>query len=238
MNNFLKLNNIDKSNTYVIGDIHGCYYSLIDLIEKLPINANIIFTGDLIDKGLNSLKVVEFIKNNNYLCVLGNHEEFLLNNIYDVINNKLKTTWNTNEKYGGQKTIECYKYEEKTLKQHYKWIKELPLFIEIDNLIISHAFVLPYYNRRFEEKYRLAILNNRINSEHKKFWEENFEDYNVINIFGHDRNKDVIQGKNYFGIDTGLVYGNKLTAMKLSDFSITQIIINKKDYQNEIKCYL
>lgn len=229
MNNYLKIDNIDKNNTYVIGDVHGCYFSLMDLIKKLPKDANLIFVGDLIDKGKYIRNVVEFVKSKNYLCVLGNHEEFLLKFIYDAIDNNLEKTWNTNDEYGGKKTIDCYKENREILQEHYEWISNLPLFLEIDNIIISHAFILPYYKRRFNEDERMGLLNNRINSLHKKEWENDFENYNVINIFGHDHNDDVIKGKNYFAIDTGLIYGNKLTAIKLSDFSITQVNINSDD---------
>lgn len=36
---------------YIIGDVHGCYDTLIALIKKLPEKAEIIFLGDLIDRG-------------------------------------------------------------------------------------------------------------------------------------------------------------------------------------------
>ncbi|MFY4844058.1 metallophosphoesterase, partial [Aliarcobacter butzleri] len=62
---------------YIIGDVHGCYKSLLALIEQLPNkkNSKIVFVGDLIDRGKNSCEVIELIINNNYDCVMGNHEE-------------------------------------------------------------------------------------------------------------------------------------------------------------------
>lgn len=57
---------------YIISDIHGCYKSLLALIEQFPNkqNSKIVFVGDLIDRGINSYEVIEFVKNNNYDCVI------------------------------------------------------------------------------------------------------------------------------------------------------------------------
>lgn len=53
---------IKMKKTYIIGDIHGEYDTLIKLIEKLPFNAEIIFVGDLIDRGAKSREVIELIR--------------------------------------------------------------------------------------------------------------------------------------------------------------------------------
>ena len=55
--------------TIVVGDIHGCYNELkelmIDLKENQEYNENtdrLIFLGDYIDRGDDSYKVVQYIK--------------------------------------------------------------------------------------------------------------------------------------------------------------------------------
>ena len=63
--------------TYIIGDLHGEYGSLLQLIDKLPNDANLIFVGDLIDRGRKSKEVIQFVRENNYLCIHGNHEEMM-----------------------------------------------------------------------------------------------------------------------------------------------------------------
>ena len=67
----------------IIGDVHGCYKTLIALIEKLPKDRNITFVGDLIDRGPGSKDVVEFVRKNNYRCVRGNHEDMAKNTPMD-----------------------------------------------------------------------------------------------------------------------------------------------------------
>ena len=63
--------------TYVIGDVHGHYKTLLALTEKLPQNAKLIFVGDLIDRGPQSMEVVKFVRESGYLCVMGNHEHIM-----------------------------------------------------------------------------------------------------------------------------------------------------------------
>ena len=227
-NDFLNLSNIDLNNTYVISDVHGCYYSLMDLIDKLPKNANLIFVGDLIDKGAHNIKTVEYVINNKHLCVLGNHENFFINYIIESVGFFIENKWNTNNNYGGKQTVNEYLNKPDLVKKHFLWVENLPLTIKIDNFLISHAFVLPYYKRIILPEFKVAILNNRMNSHFKKNWEI-FDDYNIINIFGHDTVQEVIFEKNYIAIDTGCVYNKKLTALRLSDLSLTQVNKNIKD---------
>ena len=73
--------------TYIIGDVHGEFDSLRLLTDKLPKDSNLIFVGDLVDRGKKSKEVVEFVKSNNYLCVLGNHEKMMIDYGTSVIKN-------------------------------------------------------------------------------------------------------------------------------------------------------
>lgn len=65
----------------VIGDVHGHYDALSGLFEKIAPDKNdeVYFLGDLIDRGPQSSQVVEFVMNNNYNCIQGNHEIMLIN---------------------------------------------------------------------------------------------------------------------------------------------------------------
>ena len=65
---------------FAIGDLQGCLESLEGLIEQLPENAQIIFTGDLVNRGPQSLATLRFVKNlgSRARCILGNHDMHLL----------------------------------------------------------------------------------------------------------------------------------------------------------------
>ena len=69
--------------TYVIGDVQGCYTSLQLLLNKIRFNSRsdeLWFTGDLVNRGKDSLLVCQFIMSLGHQAktVLGNHDIYLL----------------------------------------------------------------------------------------------------------------------------------------------------------------
>src|ERR1051325_4735210 len=63
--------------TIVIGDIHGCYDELMDLLEKIGLGAEdrVVSVGDLVTKGWKSREVLElFMADGRFSAVLGNHD--------------------------------------------------------------------------------------------------------------------------------------------------------------------
>ena len=60
---------------YIIGDVHGCYNTLMALIAKLPKNAKLCFVGDFIGRGPNSKDVVE-AEHTKWMCHLPLYVEF------------------------------------------------------------------------------------------------------------------------------------------------------------------
>lgn len=64
-----------------VGDIHGCKHELVMLLDKMKFNPkhdHLITTGDMIDKGPDSLGVVDLLLEMNASCVRGNHEDRVL----------------------------------------------------------------------------------------------------------------------------------------------------------------
>jgi serine/threonine protein phosphatase 1 len=66
---------------YVIGDIHGCFYTLeklLDKVQKKDSEAQLIFVGDYIDRGLNSRQVLDLVielQKQGAVCLRGNHDD-------------------------------------------------------------------------------------------------------------------------------------------------------------------
>ena len=69
-------------NTWAIGDVHGCYHSLMDLLDAIQFSDSdeLWFTGDLVNRGKHSKKVLQFAQKLGSRCktVLGNHDLYLI----------------------------------------------------------------------------------------------------------------------------------------------------------------
>ena len=108
--------------SYVIGDVQGCFDELMLLLEKINFNSKndeLIFAGDLINRGPKSLEVLEFcLKNKKSIeVVLGNHDIYLL---YLIHQNK--------------KNFQLAPIlESKNKKKFFNWLIEKPLMIERKN---------------------------------------------------------------------------------------------------------
>jgi serine/threonine protein phosphatase 1 len=182
---------------YIIGDVHGCYKSLLALIEQFPNKqkSKIVFVGDVIDRGKNSCEVVEFIMNNNYDCVKGNHEELFLEFAPNKDDEDLSNSSNWLFKCGGKETLDSYKSREIYFK-HYDFIQNLPLYLEyqdyktIDDryLVVTHSAVAKSW-----------ILRNSDNNHHLEdfktmaLWSryKQYDNYDIFNVYGHTIRSEV-----------------------------------------------
>ena len=217
-------------NSYIIGDIHGCYNTLLKLVDKLPKDAKLIFVGDLCDKGNFSKEVISFVKDNNHLAVKGNHEVLMQTHIEKAMAGE-DSYWNCSDIFGGDKTVRSYEDSVDVLKEHLEWIDKLPIYLEIENYFITHGYGLPYYSRKDDKNYERAILSNRVDIEEYRYDWEDVLDYEVVNVFGHCAFDEVKRGTNYIGIDTGCVYGRKLTALSLETGETVDEAVDSRDIE-------
>lgn len=210
-------------NTYVIGDVHGCFYTLVNLVESLPKDAELIFVGDLCDKGNFSKKVIDFVIDNNYACVKGNHEFLMQTYLEEAVLHDKHSPWSLDKRYGGITTLENYQGDNTTMIEHLHWIKNLPIYIQREKYFITHGFALPFYAHKDSLDYHDEFLLNRYEDGIKIDNEE------VINIFGHCVYDEVLIGENFYGIDTGCSYGKKLTALQLGTMLYVQEPMDARD---------
>lgn len=193
----------------VIGDVHGCYTALNKFITYEEITDNqdtaFIFVGDLFDRGLENVKVFEFIeqvyKLPNVFLIEGNHERHLRTyvKVYDELIKELNSSEIKQDKYNTMhKTFRAKGFIETTLKEflHNKISKDRVkpilkkllqcLYIELNGTryIITHGGIMP----SMITDLNLVSTNQLINGvggyefEIDDEWEA---DNNVIQIHGH-----------------------------------------------------
>ena len=206
---------------YAIGDIHGCYDKLKALMEKIPIDFTrdtLVFIGDYIDRGSHSVEVVDYLiklKNRvpEVIFLKGNHEDML----DKFIKGADRFTYLLN---GGQQTLDSYLTKSVESEffpipdDHMEFFKSLRLYYETEEFIFVHAGLRPRVP--LEDQHTEDLLWIRDKFVGSKY------DFGKRVIFGHTPLKQPLVEDNKIGIDTGAVYGNKLTCVQLPDLQFFQ----------------
>ncbi len=209
---------------FAVGDIHGCLTRLRDLMSRIDMdddNDTLVFIGDYIDRGKSSREVVDYVlelkdKYKNVVCLLGNHEQMFMN----YLAGRDEDMYLRN---GGLQTLRSYEIsltdgleerEDKIPAQHQIFYESLLPYYETEKYIFVHAGLrlgLPLKEQTPDDL--LWIRYEFINAE---------DDFGKPVVFGHTPFINPLIEKNKIGIDTGAVYGGKLTCVELPDVKIFQ----------------
>ena len=214
------------SRRIFIGDVHGHYDGLMQLVAMIaPTSEDTLhFVGDLIDRGPKSFQVMEYVRQHNYPCVLGNHEHLLLNAFPE--NNPNLGAFQGWLHSGGQPTLTSYPDTEKLL-EHVEWLKQLPLYIDLDDIFLVHAGLDPAKPLRSQTQMDLCWIRDVFHSSPEPF----FEDKLVIT--GHTitftlpgvQPGEIAQGNGWIDIDTGAYHPRSgwLTAVDIDHRLVYQV---------------
>ena len=236
----------NEDQIYIIGDVHGCYKSLLALIEQFPNkqNSKIVFVGDLVDRGNDSYNVVKFIIENKYDCVKGNHEDMLL----EYGPTKEEPLVNDESKHwlyscGGIETLNSYKTIQEYF-EHYDFLNSLPLYLEYKNyktednryLVVSHSTIGRVWElRNSQDKIDKEIFEKHIMWSRKS----SIDMKEIFNVYGHTIYDEPNITPYSMGIDLGCFHKknkNKVSNPKLCALEFPSMKIytqknldNKKD---------
>ena len=207
---------MEKARIFIIGDIHGCLDTLKKLINKIdwrPEKDMLIFLGDYIDRGPKPKGVVDYIlelgrSSSHVECLMGNHEAMFL----DYLSDRETRLFLVN---GGGQTI--FSYQKETPQgqsffvppDHIAFFNSLKPFIELENYYVVHAGLRPglEMNKQSIED-MIWIRGAFIDSDYP---------FKKRVIFGHTPFPEPLIMDNKIGLDTGAVYGNKLTCLELPE---------------------
>lgn len=212
--------------TIIIGDVHGCFDEVQDLLRKTgftPTKDRLIFVGDLINKGPKSLEVLQFVRSNNYEAVMGNHELGFL---------KYLETGKT--RHLGFETLAGEM--QNAVEDWAQWIAALPPFIEEKDFLVVHGGLIPGEHPSKSDMNQLARIRTwdgkglDLNNPNHKPWFEFYTDTKLV-VFGHWALRGLVKRPNAIGLDTGCVYGKELSAVILPEKKIVSVKA-KKVYQS------
>lgn len=198
------------ARTVIIGDIHGCYEELVQLLDVAGVRDEdlLVSVGDLVDRGPRPLEVVELFRARPRSRVLmGNHERKHVREVFS---------------YAQQIT-------RLQLGAHYAdcvaWMKTLPYYYETPEVRVVHAAMVPGIPLAEQDE---DVLAGTTSGEHKLaaqlasgHWHEHYRDAIPI-VFGHHVvGRDALVTENHvYGLDTGACHGGRLTALSVPDFTL------------------
>ncbi|WP_144701104.1 bis(5'-nucleosyl)-tetraphosphatase PrpE [Fictibacillus phosphorivorans] len=217
----------------IIGDIHGCYKEYCELVSKLGYEWNngmpvhnesrkLVFLGDLMDRGPDSISVMEhvyeLVQNDLALYTPGNH----CNKLYRYFLGR-----NVQIKHGLETTVaelEALSQDERTVvRNHFCSLYEkAPLYLHLDDgkLVVAHAGIREDYVGQTHNKVKTFVLYGDITGETnpdgtpvRRDWAKKHSGRITI-VYGHTPVEDVRHIQNTWNIDTGCVFGGKLSALK------------------------
>jgi serine/threonine protein phosphatase 1 len=225
----------------IIGDIHGCYFTLVELYKKILIaypNIPVYTVGDLVDRGNHSFETVSFVIENHVFFTPGNHD-YMFYHFFKDPSSVFARSWFFN---GNETTLESYENREVEMFQHIEFIKNSPLYFNIPDCFISHAGISIQYDKFLPKNYKdnLDILDqlimNDLRSERGILWTRDpLLDIGKLQVVGHTKQQEItlVEDSHSVYIDTGACVGNKLSAIIVRESNIIETI-DEKTHLNDI----
>ena len=193
------------SRTIVVGDVHGCYDELLALVERAALKESdrVVCVGDLVVKGEKNREVLElFMRDMRFSSVLGNHDRALVEH------------WKGERRELKPAQERCRAELEDGRERYAAFLGGLPAYIDLGSHVVVHAGLRPgvaLADQSIEDLTELRTLGPDRTSRDGVAWYEVY-DGDRIALFGHWPTWPPRRGPRAIGLDTGCVYGYRLTA--------------------------
>jgi serine/threonine protein phosphatase 1 len=208
----------------LIGDVHGHYEGLSALLEAIAPGSEdqVYFLGDLIDRGPRSADVVELVRKNGFQCLLGNHEQLLLQSFPEGGYSAMLQTWLHS---GGSATISSYEDWE-LLEEHIHWLKSLPTSLDLGDFWLAHAGLNPDLPLSQQKAHDLCWIREEFHGMTQPYFSDK------LIVTGHTITftlpgvtpGELAQGQGWICIDTGAYHPRSgwLTGLDVDNWKVYQ----------------
>ncbi|MGW2782242.1 polynucleotide kinase-phosphatase [Streptomyces populi] len=226
----------------IVGDIHGCASELETLLGKLgyadgvhPEGRTAVFVGDLVDRGPDSpgvlRRVMSMVASGNALCVPGNHENKLGRYL------KGRQVQHT---HGLAETIEQMDAESEEFRASVReFVDGLVSHYVLDGgrLVVCHAGLPEKYHGRTSGRVRSHALYGDTTGETDEFglpvrypWAEDYRGRAAV-VYGHTPVPNATWLNNTICLDTGAVFGGKLSALRWPERELVDVPAERVWYE-------
>ncbi|MGA5038852.1 polynucleotide kinase-phosphatase [Streptomyces capoamus] len=226
----------------IIGDVHGCSAELEALLAKLgyadgthPEGRTAVFVGDLVDRGPDSpgvlRRVMAMVKSGDALCVPGNHE-----NKYGrhLRGHEVRLT------HGLAETVAQMAGESEEFRAEVRqFLDGLVSHYVLDGgrLVVCHAGLPEKYHGRTSGRVRSHALYGETTGETDEFglpvrypWAEDYRGRAAV-VYGHTPVPKATWLNNTICLDTGAVFGGKLTALRWPERELVDVPAERVWYE-------
>lgn len=235
----------------IIGDVHGCFDELQELLEKLgykvernaqnffdvqsPSNRKAVFVGDLVDRGTNSPDVLRLVmsmtRDGKAFCVPGNHDAKL----FKYLSGRQVTV-----SHGLAETVAQLENESPEFRHEIaEFIDSLVSHYVFDdgNLVVAHAGMKENLQGRGSGRVRDFALYGETTGETDEFglpvrynWAADYRGRATV-VYGHVPTPNPEWLNNTICIDTGCVFGGKLTALRYPEKELVSVAAKQVYYE-------
>ena len=204
-------------NVLFVGDVHGCHDELKELLQKAGVferdDIMVIFVGDVCNKGPQNIETIRLIRQlgSNALSVRGNHEQAVLYRLKQF------------EETG--KVPKNYSWITELSAEEQLFLQQLPFTISIPslNVVVVHGGLVPGVKLLDQRPHDMINMRNYV---HEKLsgsqniddglpWGSHWHGPQFV-IFGHDARRRLQKYRHSIGLDTGCLYGLKLTGFMVN----------------------
>ncbi|WP_088103489.1 bis(5'-nucleosyl)-tetraphosphatase PrpE [Halalkalibacter urbisdiaboli] len=225
-----------------IGDIHGCFDELSLLVEKLgyvkkddlylhPDGRKLAFIGDLTDRGPRSLDVIELVSKlveaGHAFYVPGNHCDKLYRYF---LGRKVQQTHGLETTVAELQAVDNRRYK-KIKAAFMKLIETSPLYQVLDHkqLVVAHAGIQAKDIGQTTKRVKTFVLYGDITGETnpdgtpvRRDWAQHYQGDAWV-VYGHTPVKEARFVHRTVNIDTGCVFGGKLSALRYPEMTVVDV---------------
>jgi serine/threonine protein phosphatase 1 len=207
--------------TIVVGDVHGCYTQLMDLMNLIGVNADdrIILLGDFVDRGPDSPACLEFAKRHE--AIMGNHEYKHVRFRNGILKQLSPSQIQARQQYVDR----GLDYDAAV-----DFMENLPFYMDLPEAVLVHAGLR--YGIPMPKQDPRVLVGGMSQKQFcgidpatgYPFWCATYPKDAKPVLFGHLTIRGKIpRQENLFPLDTGCCHGNMLSAITLPDFNIYQV---------------
>jgi serine/threonine protein phosphatase 1 len=219
--------------TIVVGDIHGCWAELQELLGIVAFGHEdtLVAVGDLLDRGPATWSVARFFRNTpNVYSVIGNHER----RVAGVIRGTSHPAWSQKQ------SLSLLPKEEQ--EGWAGWLETLPAVIETPHAIIAHARLDPGKPLTQQDSHFTAAVGGpsvkiALDSEGVPLWfgQMRFKKPVCVGHVGYDR--VVLLPNSLYALDTRAVHGGQLSAVVFPGGTVVQVPAARNHHQETYRAW-